>query len=192
MGGDAAGLPSIQESAPGQRHPQVYRYVGHRKVQNAMSHFLTRTSHTRLLEELTRLRSELLALSRAKNAAAAEGDLNENAEYHATREQLTMLQRRIYELEEQLRSPRFIEDLLIPCERVSIGTKVRCLDLKTRREVVYTILGPADAAPEQNIISFQSPLGRGLINKEPDDEVTITIPAGKRHLRILDIQRFDH
>jgi transcription elongation factor GreA len=156
-----------------------------------MSHFLTRTSHTRLLEELTRLRSDLLGLSRAKNAAAADGDLSENAEYHATREQMTMVQRRIYELEEQLRSPRFIEDLLIACERVSIGTKVRCLDLETRQEVVYTILGPADAAPEQNIISFQSPLGKGLISKELDDEVTITVPAGTRYLRILDIQRFD-
>jgi transcription elongation factor GreA len=157
-----------------------------------MSNFFTRASHVRIMEELTKLRTELPELSRAKNAAAAEGDLSENAEYHATREKLTMLQRRIYELEEQLRSPRFIEDLAISCTRVSIGTKVRCLDLKTREEVVYTILGPADAAPEQNVISFQSPLGQGLINKEPDDEVAISIPAGKRYLRILDIQRFDH
>lgn len=156
-----------------------------------MSNFFTRVSHTRLLEELTRLRAELPALSRAKGVAAAEGDLSENAEYHATHEKLTMLQRRIYELEEQLRTPRFIEELAISCVRVSIGTKVRCLDLATRQEVVYTILGPADAAPEQNVISFQSPLGQGLINKEPDDEVAITIPVGERHLRILDIQRFD-
>jgi transcription elongation factor GreA len=105
---------------------------------------------------------------------------------------LTVVQRRIYEIEEQLRSPRFVEELPISCARVSIGTKVRCLDLQSREEVVYTILGPADAAPERNIISFQSPLGRGLINKELDDEVTITIPAGQRHFRILDIQRFDH
>ena len=157
-----------------------------------MSNFYTRASHTRLMEELTRLRTELPAVSRAKNVAAAEGDLSENAEYHATREQLTMLQRRIYELEEQLRSPRFIEDLAISCTRVSIGTKVRCLDLETRQEVVYTILGPADAVPEQHVISFQSPLGQGLVNKEPDDEVAIPIPAGERYLRILDIQRFDH
>jgi transcription elongation factor GreA len=157
-----------------------------------MSNFYTRASHARLVEELTRLRTqELPTLSRAKNRAAAEGDLNENAEYQATREKLEMLQRRIYELEEQLRSPRFIEDLSISCERVSIGTKVRCLDLTTRREVVYTILGPADAVPEHNIVSFQSPLARGLINKELDDEVSITIPAGTRRLRILDIQRFD-
>jgi len=157
-----------------------------------MSNFFTRVSHARIIEELTRLRTELPELSRAKNVAAAEGDLSENAEYHATQEKLNMLQRRIYELEEQLRSPRFIEDLAISCTRVSIGTKVRCLDLKTREEIIYTILGPADAAPEQNIISFQSPLGQGLINKEPDDEVAITIPAGKRYLRILDIQRFNH
>ena len=157
-----------------------------------MSNFFTRVSHARLSEELTKLRGELSALSRAKGAAAAEGDLSENAEYHATREKLTIVQRRIYELEEQLRSPRFIEELPISCTRVSIGTKVRCLDLNSREEVIYTILGPADVAPERNVISFQSPLGRGLINKELDDEVTISIPAGKRHLRILDIQRFDH
>ena len=86
----------------------------------------------------------------------------------------------------------FIEELAISCTRVSIGTKVRCLDLQSREEVIYTILGPADVAPERNVISFQSPLGKGLINKELDDEVTIPIPAGKRYLRILDIQRFDH
>jgi transcription elongation factor GreA len=157
-----------------------------------MSHFFTRASHARLSEELERLRTQdLLSLSRAKNAAAAEGDLSENTEYQATRERLEMLQRRIYEIEEQLRAPRFIEDLAISCDTVSIGTKVRCLDLETRQEVVYTILGSADTAPEKNIISFQAPLGRGLIGKELDDEVLITIPAGKRRLRILDIQRFD-
>jgi transcription elongation factor GreA len=157
-----------------------------------MSNFFTRAAHARLTEELTKFRSELSTLSRAKGVAAAEGDLSENAEYHATREKLTMVQRRIYELEEQLRSPRFIEELAISCTRVSIGTKVRCLDLQSREEVIYTILGPADVAPERNVISFQSPLGKGLINKELDDEVTIPIPAGKRYLRILDIQRFDH
>jgi len=154
--------------------------------------FFTRASYTRLTEELNRLRSaELPAVSRAKQAAAAEGDLNENAEYHATGERLAMLQRRIYELEDQLRAPRFIEELPISCERVSIGTKVLCLDLRTRKEVVYTILGQADAVPEKNVISYQSPLGRGLIGKVLDDEVAITIPAGQRHLRIVDIQRFD-
>jgi len=157
-----------------------------------MSHFFTRASHDRLRQELEKLRTQdLPALSRAKNAAAAEGDLSENAEYHATRERLEMVQRRIYELEEQLTAPRFIEDLPISCNSVSIGTKVRCLDLATDQEVVYTILGSADAAPEHNIISFQSPLGRGLIGKELDEEVSITIPAGQRHLLILDIQRFD-
>lgn len=157
-----------------------------------MGGFFTRASHARLMDELMKLRgTDLLAVSRAKQAAAAEGDLSENAEYHATREQLAMLQRRIYELEEQLRSPRFIEELPISCERVSIGTKVVCLDLKSRQEVVYTILGQADAVPEKNIISYQSPLGKGLIGKVLDDEVAITIPAGQRHLRILDILRFD-
>ena len=157
-----------------------------------MSNFFTRASHTRLTDELNRLRThDLMEVSRAKNAAAAEGDLSENAEYHATREQLEMLQRRIYELEEQLRSPRFIEELPISCERVSIGTKVTCLDLTSREEVVYTILGPADAVPEQNIVSFQSPLAQGLISKELDEDVSIPVPAGTRHLRILDIQRYD-
>jgi transcription elongation factor GreA len=161
-------------------------------MRNIMSHFFTRTSHARLLEELTKLRTQdLPTLSRAKQAAAAEGDLSENAEYHATREKLEMLQRRIYELEEQLRAPRFIEELPISCQRVSIGTRVICLDLTTRKEVVYTILGPADAIPEDNIISYQSPLARGLINKELDDDVAIAIPSGTRRLRILDIQRFD-
>src|SRR5262247_1874718 len=89
-----------------------------------MSHFYTRASYTRHMEELNRLRTEELpAVSRAKLAAAAEGDLNENAEYHASRERLEMLQRRIYELEEQLRAPRFIEELPISCERSRLVRK---------------------------------------------------------------------
>ena len=68
--------------------------------------FFTRASYARLMEELTKLRTaELPAVSRAKQVAAAEGDLSENAEYHATRERLDMLQRRIYDLADQLRAP---------------------------------------------------------------------------------------
>ncbi len=157
-----------------------------------MSYFFTRTAHARLSEDLQKLRSEdLMNLSRAKNVAAAEGDLSENAEYHATREQLEQVQRRIHELEVQLRSPRFIEDLQISCERVSIGTRVCCLDLESREEVTYTLLGEADAVPERNIISYLSPLGSGLVGKELDDDVDIVLPAGIRRLRVLDIRRFD-
>jgi len=145
-----------------------------------------------LKEELRwRQQEERPRIIEAISEARSHGDLSENAEYHASRERLEMLQRRIYELEEQLRAPRFIEELPISCERVSIGTKVICLDLRTRTEVVYTILGQADAVPEKNIISYQSPMARGLIGKVLDDEVAITIPAGQRHLRILDILRFD-
>src|SRR4026208_1558988 len=90
---------------------------GTREVRSSMSHFYTRASYARYTEDLTRLRSEELpAVSRAKLTAAAEGYLSENAEYHATRERLDVLQRRIYELEEQLRAPRFIEELPISCE----------------------------------------------------------------------------
>jgi transcription elongation factor GreA len=157
-----------------------------------MSYFFTRTAHARLSEDLQKLRSEdLMNLSRAKNVAAAEGDLSENAEYHAAREQLEQVQRRIHDLEVQLRSPRFIEDLQISCERVSIGTRVCCLDLESREEVTYTLLGEADAVPERNIISYLSPLGSGLVGKELDDDVDIVLPAGTRRLRVLDIRRFD-
>jgi transcription elongation factor GreA len=157
-----------------------------------MSHFYTRAAHARLSEDLHKLRSEdLMNLSRAKNVAAAEGDLSENAEYHAAREQLEQVQRRIHDLEVQLRSPRFIEDLQISCERVSIGTRVSCLDLESREEVTYTLLGEADAVPERNIISYLSPLGSGLVGKELDDDVDIVLPAGTRRLRVLDIRRFD-
>ena len=146
----------------------------------------------KLQDEIATLEYELhVELPKEILKARAHGDLSENAEYHASRERLEMLQRRIYELEEQLRAPRFIEELPISCERVSIGTKVVCLDLRTRKEVVYTILGQADAVPEKNIISYQSPMARGLIGKVLDDEVAITIPAGQRHLRIMDILRFD-
>jgi len=156
-----------------------------------MSHFFTRQSHARITEELTKLRQQLIEISRAKNVAAAEGDLSENAEYHANSEKLMMVQRRIHDVEEQLASPRFIEELNIDGQKVSIGTKVICLNLDTDEEIVYTILGPADAVPEKNVISHQSPLARGFIGKELDDEITIEVPSGKRNFLILGIKRFD-
>ena len=153
---------------------------------------MTRENYEKLKADVERMETvEMIAITKRIAAARAHGDLSENAEYHATREKLEMVQRRIYELEEQLSSPRFIEELPISGDSVSIGTKVTCLDLDTDEEVVYTILGPADTAPEQNIISFQSPLGRGLIGKVLDEEVSIIIPAGKRNFLILDIRRFD-
>jgi transcription elongation factor GreA len=94
------------------------RNLQDQKESLAMSNYFTRASHARLTSEVEKLRSQdLIALSRAKQAAAAEGDLSENAEYHATRERLEMVQRRIYELEEQLSSPRFIEELPISGDR---------------------------------------------------------------------------
>ncbi len=156
-----------------------------------MSYFFTRESHARAMEDLSRLRQDLIEVSRAKQVAAAEGDLSENAEYHATSEKLTMVQRRIHEVEEQLATARFIEELPIDGKKVSIGTKVSCLNLDTDEEIVYTILGPADAVPEKNVISHQSPLARGFMGKEIDDEITIEVPSGKRNFLILDIKRFN-
>ena len=114
--------------------------------------FYTRASYTRFMEEL-----ELGCVVKNSRLSVAPSSWQPPKVISAktlsimpSRERLEMLQRRIYDLEEQLRAPRFIEELPISCERVSIGTKVVCLDLRTRKEVVYTILGQADAVPEKH------------------------------------------
>ena len=82
------------------------------------------------------------------------------------------------------------DELLIPGNIVSLGTSIKVLDLDTHKEMVYHILGPADADLKNNIISFQTPLAKGFITKKEGDTVTIQIPDGSKKFKILKIEKY--
>jgi len=152
---------------------------------------MTRKSYEKLSAEARRLKEvEITRVSREKLEAAQQGDLRENAGYEAAKDRLNLINARLNQIAEQLAGAQFIEDLKIPADVVSVGTRVRLLDLDEKRELEYCILGPADADLDQNIISFQSPIARAMIAKKASQEFSAVTPGGERNFRILSIGRY--
>mgnify|MGYP004525133799 FL=1 len=127
--------------------------------------------------------SELIATARSF------GDLSENAEYDAAKDQQAKMEGEIVELEAAIRTAVVVSDEEITNEKVNVGTTVRVLDQDEDFEDEYRIVGPHEADPMNNAISIDSPVGAALIGKRKGDELTIEIPGGLSHLKILSIER---
>lgn len=153
--------------------------------------YMTRASYERLCEAARKIKEvEIPRLSREKLEASRHGDLSENAEYEAAKDKLDLLHARLAQFGAQLTGVQFIEDLPVPGDIVSIGTRVRLLDMDDNEELEYCILGPADADAKKNIISYQSPLAKGMISRGEGEEILVTIPAGSKRFRILSVERY--
>jgi transcription elongation factor GreA len=121
--------------------------------------------------------------------ARAHGDLSENAEYHAAREQQSFIEGRIKELEAKLSIAEVIDARKSNVNgKVIFGAYVTLYDLNTEKEVTYQIVGDLEADLENGKITVSSPLARALIGKEIDDEVTFTAPAGVREFEVVDVK----
>ncbi|RTZ58742.1 MAG: transcription elongation factor GreA [Gammaproteobacteria bacterium] len=121
--------------------------------------------------------------------ARAHGDLSENAEYDAAREQQGFIEGRIKEVEAKLSNARVIDPKTLNAEgRVVFGATVTLLDVDTDEEVTYQIVGDDEADIANNLISVSSPIARGLIGKEAEDEVEVPTPNGIRVLEILEVK----
>ncbi len=152
-----------------------------------MRNLMTRKTCEQLTRTLQTLREvELPMISKEKLAAAEQGDLRENAGYEAARERMEQIHHRINDLEGQLSGVEFIEDMPITGEMVTVGTVVTvAFDDRTE---TYTILGPADSDPAKGVISFLSPLARGLIGKVPGAALEIDLPSGRTRVRVETIE----
>ncbi len=143
------------------------------------------------------LRAELQDLKSVQRpkviAAIAEarehGDLKENAEYHAAREQQSFIEGRIQELEAKLGNAQVIDvTSLTNTGKVIFGATVRLLNTETETEMTYQIVGEDEADIKENKISLSSPLARGLIGKEEGDETRIATPAGIVDYEIISVE----
>jgi transcription elongation factor GreA len=153
--------------------------------------YMTKKSYDSLSAEAKRLREvEIPKVSREKLEAAQQGDLRENAGYDAARDRLMLLGARLEQIVARISAARFIEELNVPGDIVSIGTRVRLLDLAAGGEVEYCVLGPADADISRNVISFESPLAKGMISRRASEEFSVETPGGERRFRILSIERY--
>jgi transcription elongation factor GreA len=151
---------------------------------------MTVEGEKRLRAELEHLKSvERPRIITAIAEARAHGDLKENAEYHAAREQQGFCEGRIQDIEGKLGSARVIDVTTIPVTgKVIFGATVTLINSDTEEEVVYKIVGDDEADVKQNKISINSPIARGLIGKEIGDEVPIRTPAGMVQYEIDDVK----
>jgi len=128
-------------------------------------------------------------VSKTIEAARAYGDLTENAEYDAAKEEQQHLLRRIAELEEMLASSRPLEAEDVPNDACYIGTTVTLEDIEEGGREKYTLVGPPEADPRQGKLSVESPIGKGLLGRKVGDVAVIDIPAGEVRYRVLSIER---
>lgn len=121
--------------------------------------------------------------------AREHGDLKENAEYHAAREQQGFCEGRIQDIEGKLSHVQEIDITKLPVsEKVIFGTTVDLINIDTEESVTYKIVGDDEADVKQNKISVNSPIARGLIGKLIGDEVAITVPGGVVEYEIDDVK----
>jgi transcription elongation factor GreA len=120
--------------------------------------------------------------------AREHGDLKENAEYHAAREQQGFIEGRIQDIEAKLSNSQIIDIAKIPQgDRVIFGSKVTILNVETDEQVTYRIVGDDEANVKQGKISYQSPIARALISKEIGDVVVVKTPGGDVEYEIDDV-----
>ncbi len=146
---------------------------------------------------LEKLKEELIFLKEKKRpeivAAIAEarshGDLKENAEYHAAKEQQSHSEGRIQEIEDLIARANVIDVTNINNDgKVIFGSTVYLQNLDTNEKIEYKLVGKDEADLKKKLIFFQSPIGKGLIGKNKNDLVEITTPSGIKNFEIIDVK----
>ncbi len=151
---------------------------------------VTVIGHKKMTEELEKLKNqERPRIINAISEARAHGDLKENAEYHAAREQQGFVEGRIRELESKLSLSQVIDVTKLKNDGKAIfGATVTLSNVADDTRVTYQIVGEDEADLKQGKISITSPLARAVVGKTVDDEVEVTTPQGKMIYEIVDVQ----
>ncbi len=148
-------------------------------------------------EGVKKLENELEYLKTVKRKEITEkikvalgyGDLSENSEYDEAKNEQAFTEGRIIQLENMLKNAEVVDEAEVPSDVVSVGSRVKVKDYDFDEEVVYTIVGSAEADPMEFKISNESPVGSGLIGKKIGDIVEISVPDGVSKYEILEISR---
>ncbi len=150
--------------------------------------YVTKETLEQMKIELQHMRSvDRPAASRAIAEAREKGDLKENAEYDAAKESQGMLEAKIALLEGQIANARIVDESTIDTSKVSILTKVKVINLNTKKEVTYQIVSETEADLKAGKISITSPIGKGLLGKKIGDTAEVIAPAGLIKFKVEDI-----
>ncbi len=149
--------------------------------------FLTPEGRIKLEQELEYLRNvKRHEVAAAIHSAKEEGDIMENSAYDAAKEQQAFVEGRIMSLETMLKNAVMIDPNRLS-DMVGLGCYVKVVERGSKADEVYQIVGSAEADPTKGRISNESPVGRALMGKKKGDEIAVKIPAGERHLKVVEI-----
>jgi transcription elongation factor GreA len=149
---------------------------------------MTREGYEKLKAQLDRMENvEMVQVTKRIAAARAMGDLSENAEYHAAREDQGILQAKINELKAKLARAYIVDPATLPSGVVVFGSQVRVKDLDSGDEETFHLVGPGQEDYVQNKILTTSPIGQGLMGKKVGEVAEIQVPAGKVRFEVLEI-----
>lgn len=143
----------------------------------------------KLKDELAACKKRVPQVAQAIKHARELGDLRENAEYHAAREEQAMLQARIRDLEDKVARSVVVDERELDASKALIGATVRVLNKKIKKEVVFTLVSPVESDVSTGRISVRSPIGQALLGTSVGDTVVAKVPAGDVPLEVLEITR---
>jgi len=151
--------------------------------------YISKEGLENLKKELHELKYKIRpAVSQKVASAREQGDLKENAEYHAAREELSLTETKVQQLQDRIARARIVEQDEIGRDEISILNKVRLLDLKREKEIVYTLVSEDEADIKQKKISIASPVAKGLLGRKKGEIAEIQVPAGLLRYKILAIE----
>ena len=147
---------------------------------------ITKAVELKISKQLHQLKTkDRVEISQAIADARAHGDLKENAEYHAAKEEQGFIEAKIQEIEHALANAQVIDVKDIPeTGRVVFGSTIDLYDIKNEKSLTYKIVGNLESDPSLGLISIQTPIAMGLLGKNEGDEVTISTPSGDISLEI--------
>ncbi len=151
--------------------------------------YLTKEGLAKLHAEHKSLLHQKRELTEEVSKAAAMGDLRENAEYHAARERLQHVAKRLAELDGKLGNVQIVDDLQIKDGEARVGTQVTLEDEQTKERFSYRLVGPDEADPQQGKLSIASPLGKTLLGKKKGERFTLTLPKAVVPYRLVNVGR---
>ena len=151
--------------------------------------FITRKGYEKLHNQLEELKARRPLLAKAIQDAREKGDLKENAEYHAAKEDSAHNERRIQEIEGKLSGARILEDQgELPTDKAYIGATVAVKD-DSGQELKFTLVDPAESDPASGLISITSPIGQALLGQAPGTKVKVPVGKAGYSLHIIKITR---
>jgi len=150
--------------------------------------YLTKEGFRKLKEELEKLNKEKMSLSKEIEETREQGDLSENAGYQYAKEKQNLVLKRISEIETILKNAKLVDEVNIDKNEIRIGATITILDLKTGKELTYTLTSSNEADPVNKKISVSSPMAQGLLGAKVGEIRKIVLPNGEKELKILSIK----